>query len=61
MRNFLSVKKIHRQFYSQKIFKSAEDAVKDIKDGSKILVGGFGKKKFKILKPRTLWNTTKIN
>jgi hypothetical protein len=44
MKNFLSIKKLHRQFYSQKVFKSAHDAVKDIKDGSKILVGGFGKK-----------------
>eukprot|EP01080_Neovahlkampfia_damariscottae_P011778 gene11778-5115_t len=33
---------LFKKFYSQKVYKSAQDAVKDIKDNSKVLVGGFG-------------------
>lgn len=31
-----------RKYYFSKVFKSAAEAVKDVKDGSVILAGGFG-------------------
>ncbi|OQS00580.1 succinyl CoA transferase [Thraustotheca clavata] len=33
---------LHSRYLSSKVFTSADDAVKDIKDGSKLIVGGFG-------------------
>ncbi len=37
MKNFIS-----RNFSHKKVFKSAEDAIKDLKGGSRLIVGGFG-------------------
>lgn len=31
-----------KKFFSQKVFKTTQEAVKDIKDGSFLMVGGFG-------------------
>ncbi|EGR29886.1 hypothetical protein IMG5_146590 [Ichthyophthirius multifiliis] len=36
------IKNTPRRYFSSKIFSSAIEATKDIKDGSKLLVGGFG-------------------
>jgi hypothetical protein len=40
--NVQPLKASSQRFLSSKVYPSAADAVKDIKDGAKICVGGFG-------------------